>query len=467
MDEKIEEEIVEYVRRKAPILFIVLDRNRKIVEMNEFASKVLDDKVLGKEVDQIFLSFDGSLDIDELISNSVQNRKLDLDTSSDLPDSFIFSFHSLEKNCIVFGKPDVDELENLRQEMVSLNNEFANLSRELQKKNAELRRTQKAFKSSLNGVAITNNEGVITVVNPMLLGMWGYDRKEVVGEDITKLFTNKNDDIMDSLEKKEQWVGEFKAEKKDGREFYVQGLASVIENEKRGREGIVFTFLDITKRRKIKERRDLLHSVLRHDVKNKVQIVQGYLQLAEDDESLSKDAGEYIKKAIKGNKENINLIQKIRLLQNAEEEEIKTVDVSKKVNQAVEMNELMAEEEGIDISVNSSSKSCFVLGGSLLKEVFSNIIENSIYHSGCDEIKVSFEEDEENTIVIIEDDGKGISDDEKESIFKKGYTTDEKRGTGLGLFLIKMLLDIYGGSIEVKDSDIGGARFDVVLNKAE
>ncbi|MFW6142506.1 MAG: sensor histidine kinase, partial [Candidatus Saliniplasma sp.] len=65
----------------------------------------------------------------------------------------------------------------------------------------------------------------------------------------------------------------------------------------------------------------------------------------------------------------------------------------------------------------------------------------------------------------IEDNGKGISDEKKEKIFHRGYTTDKKRGTGLGMFIVKMLLDSYGGRIEVEDSVMGGARFDVYLKK--
>lgn len=53
-----------------------------------------------------------------------------------------------------------------------------------------------------------------------------------------------------------------------------------------------------------------------------------------------------------------------------------------------------------------------------------------------------------------------------EELIEKGYTTDTDRGTGLGMFLVKMLLEIYGGGIEVIDSDLDGARFDVVLRKA-
>lgn len=102
----------------------------------------------------------------------------------------------------------------------------------------------------------------------------------------------------------------------------------------------------------------------------------------------------------------------------------------------------------------------------LIKEVFTNLITNSIKHSEGDKIRISCEDSSDEAICRIEDDGKGIPDDKKQKIFKKGYTTDTAGGSGLGMFLVKTLIESYGGSIEVKDSELGGARFDIYLNKA-
>ena len=117
----------------------------------------------------------------------------------------------------------------------------------------------------------------------------------------------------------------------------------------------------------------------------------------------------------------------------------------------------------MEISVNCHCKECRVEGGSLLKEVFTNLIENSVFHSNGNNISIKSKIKEDQVICIIEDDGEGITESEKERIFERGYTTDDERGTGLGLFLVKMLIEIYGGSIEVKDSELGGACFDIYL----
>lgn len=67
--------------------------------------------------------------------------------------------------------------------------------------------------------------------------------------------------------------------------------------------------------------------------------------------------------------------------------------------------------------------------------------------------------------MTVEDDGTGISDEVKEKIFERGFKMKESAGTGLGLYMAKEIAETYGGSIEVKSSELGGARFDVKLRK--
>lgn len=221
----------------------------------------------------------------------------------------------------------------------------------------------------------------------------------------------------------------------------------------------------IREREKVEEKEDFLHSLLRHDVRNKLQVILGYVEMLEDFD-LSEKAERFLSLAEEGIEGGIEIIEKVRTLREAREEEISEVDVEFAIQNAVDQYEDSAREKGIEIDVDCPEEGCKVLGGSLLNRVFSNLIENAVQHSGGNEVRIRGKVEEDEVRCIIEDDGKGIPDEEKDRIFNKGYTAGEEGGTGLGMFLVETLLETYKGSIEVSDSELGGARFDVCFQKA-
>ncbi len=217
--------------------------------------------------------------------------------------------------------------------------------------------------------------------------------------------------------------------------------------------------------KRARERKEFLNTLLRHDLRNKAQTVLGYLELM-DELDLPEEGDEYLDKARKGIDDSVDLIEKVRTLGEVEDEEISEVSVEDAIRNAVDGVSHAADDKGVEIEMVFPIEESKVKGGSLLDRVFSNIIENAVQYSGGSQVRVRARSTEEEIICTIEDDGKGIADENKSKIFDKGYTVAEERGTGLGMFLVKTLLEIYGGDIEVNDSELGGARFDVHLKKA-
>ncbi|MFO8050358.1 MAG: PAS domain S-box protein [Thermoplasmatota archaeon] len=338
---------------------------------------------------------------------------------------------------------------------------------ERKKMEEKLRESEQRFRTIIEGSAdaifLTDPEGNYTYTNEAASDLLGYSREELTQMNILELTKEENaEEYMKTFEKileEEKTYTEISLVKKDGTEVHVDLNAVLLPNGK-----VYGSCRDITERREAEEREEILQSLLRHDITNKAMAVQGFLQLLEEGE-LSVDSKELVEEALKTNKESANIIQKVRLLLSAQKEEKEPVDIVSTIKDVVESNEAMAEIEGIDLLLDCPLTECKVEGGSLLREIFHNIIENSIHHSKGSRIKIIGVVKDDEVVCSIEDDGKGIPDDKKDIIFEKGYTTDEERGTGLGLFLVKNLLESYGGSIEVGDSDMGGARFDVKLKK--
>ena len=91
-----------------------------------------------------------------------------------------------------------------------------------------------------------------------------------------------------------------------------------------------------------------------------------------------------------------------------------------------------------------------------LRQAFENLFRNANDHSGASTITVTGTPDG----FAIEDDGDGVDDADEESLFEFGYTTDED-GTGIGLAVVKRIINAHGWQIAVGESDEGGACFEI------
>ncbi len=218
------------------------------------------------------------------------------------------------------------------------------------------------------------------------------------------------------------------------------------------------------KQAKEKKRVKFFNTLLAEYVGKKTKTIQDNIHTVKKNIERDEDI-EKIKIVEEAAKDIQQLRGKINTLKDVgDKETIGSVDISWLLKPVV--SEYGEKLEKAKIELESEIKDIEVEGGPLLKEAFSNLLENSIKHSGCDNILLSIEEEEEQVIVKVEDDGIGISDDIKEKVFGRGFKKGDSRGAGIGLYLVEKITKSYGGSVQAKDSELGGARFDIYLNKA-
>jgi len=105
-----------------------------------------------------------------------------------------------------------------------------------------------------------------------------------------------------------------------------------------------------------------------------------------------------------------------------------------------------------------------------LSSVVTNLVENAVKYSGpCAEVTVELCQNDGKPILIVSDKGPGIPDGEKMHIFDKFYRVGDEnvrksKGTGLGLFIVKEVLQNHDADISVKDNTPQGAIFEVTFN---
>jgi len=307
-----------------------------------------------------------------------------------------------------------------------------------------------------------------TVFNERWAEMLGYELEEL---EPTTIKTWRELAHPEDLERSEDllekhFVGETdmyefegRMKHKDGHWIWIFDRGKVVEWDDDGNPiRMTGSHIDITERKKAEERREFLYSLLHHDVGNKIQVAKGYVHLMKDENE------DYSDELMRNIKSTEDLIDKIRTLQEVEKsEEVGEVELNNLMDQVIRDYEEQAK--GKDIALEVQDFNSKVKGGLLLKPAFGNLIENSMIHSLCKKIKIGGEAKGEDVVVTVEDDGKGLSDDVKEKIFERGYKKGENAGSGLGTYLVKEIVESYGGIVEVKDSELGGARFDVKLKR--
>ncbi len=240
--------------------------------------------------------------------------------------------------------------------------------------------------------------------------------------------------------------------------------------------------IDITGRKraeeeleKAKARAELYLDLMGHDINNMHQIALGYLELARDMQA-DADRKEYIDKPIDVLQRSARLIQNVRKLQKLHDDEfqVRSVDVAT-VLAAVQQEFGTVSNKAIKLELNGC-ESCSVQANELLHDVFANLVSNAIKHTeGRADIVIKMDvvDDQGRCCrVRIEDNGPGIPDDFKPTIFNRVLKgTKKAKGMGLGLYLVKSLVDSYGGRVMVEDRVAGdhtkGARFVVTLPAVE
>jgi signal transduction histidine kinase len=224
--------------------------------------------------------------------------------------------------------------------------------------------------------------------------------------------------------------------------------------------------------REAKAQAELYLDLMGHDINNLHQIALGYLELAREAHP-DVDNIEFLDKPVEVLQRSAQLIQNVRKLQKHKEGMFQTQDVDVgRVLQDLQREFGAVPNKRVMLNANGHGP-CLVRANELLHDVFANLVSNAIKHTGDGtNIVLSLDIVKENGgqyyRVTVEDDGPGIPDDFKATVFNRALKgTAGAKGMGLGLYLVKSLVESYNGRVWVEDRVQGdhtkGARFVVQL----
>ncbi len=216
-----------------------------------------------------------------------------------------------------------------------------------------------------------------------------------------------------------------------------------------------------------RDRIDFLNRVLRHNVLNAMNVVQGQVALLA--EGADGDRRERVAAIQRRSDEVVAHVEEIRsfvdLVEETPTDDLEAVDLAGTL--ADEVRAARESYDGVswDVPEDVADRDLRVRADDLLDEVFEHLLRNAVEHNDADEpaVSVAVRESDDRVSVSVADNGPGVPDDEKDGIFERAGADP---GTGFGLYVVASVVAQYGGSVRVEDNDPEGAVFTVELPKA-
>lgn len=364
---------------------------------------------------------------------------------------------------------------------------------ELAAKADEERRRLKAILDTLPvGVNIADENGTIVETNLIMSRIWG--GKGVMPKGITDLKVFKGwwadtgmlvrpDQwgLARAIQKGETSIGEvIDIQRFDGTRGTILNSAAPIKGPQGEIIGALSVSQDITSQRQLEQeaveakmQAEFYLEILSQDINTLNANAAGYLEMALERMKLEEKQKGLLTKSLALLEDSSRLIETVNKIQQVESHDTKhgLIDVGWLLEDVKE--EFIKDNDGrVSIRYTPSIKK-MVIGGELLRDVFINLINSAVkYSSGKVEIDIAlgkmFEGGREFYKVDIEDDGPGIPDEMKSKMFlRKQRGNPKSSGNGLGLYLVKKVVEAFHGRVWVEDRVPGdhsqGARFVVLL----
>ncbi len=207
------------------------------------------------------------------------------------------------------------------------------------------------------------------------------------------------------------------------------------------------------------------NSILRHDVYNGMTVIRARAELLGDE--LEGDQQGYAKTIESWSNDIIAIVQRVRTVLDAltSDDTPMLHEVNLSATLRTEIGRVQTTYPAVRFETEIPD-GVMVLANELLGEVFGNIITNAINHNEREGLVISVTVEQKDGMITtkISDNGRGIPDADKESIFRRDYTGHVKStGSGFGLFFVDTMASTYDGAVWVEDASPTGATFTIEL----
>jgi len=360
-------------------------------------------------------------------------------------------------------------------------------------RDAEVRRARKhleearallaaAIESSADAVVITSERGVIQYVNPAFEHITGYTEHEAVGRTIHMLDSGKHDEsfyhaVRETVRRDGAWSGRLFNKKKDGT-FYLEDCTySPVQDRNGNITNYVSVRRDVTDKvrlESIAESVNMMDNIgyifagVRHEIGNPINTIGITLSILKRKlGSIDQTAiEEYLDRALHEMSRITYLLQSLKNFNMFEKPTLQDMQILPFMDKFLALIQQDFKSKNIKISftIEREAASCHA-DPRALQQVLINLLTNAADAlQGRDnaQVDITVSKQEDTVKIRMEDNGSGIPEDHLKNLFKP-FNTSKVHGTGLGLVIVKKLLALMNGTIEITSKKDAGTTVDINL----
>lgn len=376
---------------------------------------------------------------------------------------------------------DITNIKRVQEVLESRTHELEEAQAKVEEEIQNVKKFQKAVDASTEAVVITDPLGAIIYVNPAWTKLNGYTDTEAMGRNLRILKSEKTKpEIFSALWEKISAGLPFVTEdlfnkRKNGTE-YQAGLSVFPVRE--GAQTLFYVAIcqDITQRKEVDRAKTEFVSLASHQLRTPLSAIRWYSEML-----MSKYVGQLNEKQMQYLKEiyqgNLRMIALVNALLNVSRIDLGTFAVEPEPMSLTETcNSVLAElapqisQKGQTITtIYDTAPSTYLGDPKLMRIIFQNFLSNSVkYTQEGGHIEVEIAARPPDLYIRVSDNGYGIPKQQQGKMFEKLFRADNVRqkdteGTGLGMYIIKAIVDSSGGKIWFESEENKGTTFHVLL----
>ncbi|OGD19110.1 MAG: hypothetical protein A2W03_05725 [Candidatus Aminicenantes bacterium RBG_16_63_16] len=352
-----------------------------------------------------------------------------------------------------------DEWKELAASFNDMTAEVKRLFDDLTKRKEELDNIMASMK---DGLIVLDRAGKITLANR--------GAKDLIGQETLE---GKNYWEVIRMTEFVHLIGRVKEEKRSQLDEVIFGEKNILCRAAflPVQEGVVVTLNDITEIQNLARiKKDFVLNVS-HELRTPLTAIKGYAETLEEEADLRTRS--YAETIIRHTDRLIRIVEDLISLATLEEKDLAyepgRVSLKEIAENVVKIFEPKAKEKNLELQLEAAADLPPIDGDPFrLEQIFVNLVDNALKYTEKGSVRVRLEKAEGGVVVEVGDSGIGIPEEDQSRVFERFYVVDKSRsrktgGTGLGLSVVKHIVLLHGGRIDLQSSPGVGSTFRVFL----